>query len=278
MAQSDQSPLSTFLSQLAELAHRLIVSLAVFAAEFAFFFFFTIRRWDLGDFALYYPYPSFYESLATQFFHALVDHFVHKKFTLINIGPFDLLASTVYAAAFLAAIFSVPVWAYEIGAFVSPGLTSKEKRIIRALALPAALLFVLGALFAYEVLLPVLFDVMYQLTVSLGVEPTMSVRSFITIVVAYMAATGLSFELPVFMVALSYVGLVSYESWKAGWRWAIVACFFIALLISPGTTGGLMETVIGLTLSLLYFVGLLVVRLISGKGGRPTSENETRKS
>lgn len=259
---SDDSP-SIFLSQLAELIHRILISLAVFGAEFAFFFFFTLKRLDLGGFSIYYPYPSFFKSIATQVFQLLVAHFIYKKFTLINIGSFDALISTLYVGALLAAVFSVPVWAYEIGAFVSPGLTPKEKRVIRALAIPATVLFVLGATFAYEVVLPVLFNVIYTLTVSLGVEPTMSVRSFITIVVVYMAAMGLSFELPVFMVALSYVGLVGYETWKSGWRWAVVICFFIALLISPGATGGLMETVIGLTLSSLYFVGLLIVRIIT---------------
>lgn len=262
MSGSDEDTPSVFLSQVAELVHRALVSLAVFFVELAFFFFFEIRPHDLGSFTIYYPYPSLFGSVSTQVFHALVDHFVYKKFTLINIGSFDSLTSTLYVAAFLAAVFSVPVWAYEIGAFVSPGLTGREKRIIRALVLPAALLFVLGALFAYEVVLPILFNVMYELTLSLGVEPTMSVRSFITIVVSYMVAMGLSFELPVFMVGLSYVGLVSYQTWRSGWRWAVVVCFFIALLISPGTTGGLMETLIGLTLSSLYFVGLLAVRLI----------------
>jgi len=235
----------------------------VFAAEFCFFFFFTIRSWDAASFVLYYPYPSFFDSVATQVFHAMVNHFVYKKFTLINIGSFDALISTLYVAALLAAVFSVPVWAYEIGGFVSPGLTKKEKRVINTLAIPATILFVLGAVFAYEIVLPVLFKVIYDLTVSLGVEPTMSVRSFVTIVVAYMAAMGLSFELPIFMVGLSYVGVVSYETWRSGWRWAIVVCFFIALLISPGATGGLMETVIGLTLSSLYFAGLLTVRFLN---------------
>ncbi len=261
----DPAKNTPLLSHISELVHRLTVALVVFGVEFLFFFFFTIRRADLGSIVVYYPFPSFFDSVSTQVFHLMVDHFLYQKFTLINIGSFDTLISTLYVAALLAGVFSVPVWAYEISAFVSPALTRREKRLARALIIPATLLFVTGAFFAYWIILPVLFSVIHSLTVSLGVEPTMSVRSFITIVVAYMVALGLSFELPVFMVGLSYIGVVSYETWRAGWRWAVLGCFFIALLISPGATGGLMETVIGLTLSSLYLVGLLLVRFVVRK-------------
>ncbi len=267
-ASESNTPLLMYLS---ELIHRIIVAIVVFGAEFIFFFFFTVKRADLGLIKVYYPYPSFFNSLSTQVFHLMVVHFVYRKFTLINIGSFDSLVATLYVAALLAGVFSVPVWAYEIGAFVSPALTPRERRLIMRLIAPATVLFIGGAIFAYQVILPVLFSVIHSLTLSLGVEPTMSVRSFITIVVAYMVALGLSFELPVFMVGLSYVGLVGYETWRSGWRWAVVICFFIALLISPGATGGLMETVIGLTLSSLYFVGLILVRLIQrNRARRPT--------
>ncbi|MEM0320960.1 MAG: twin-arginine translocase subunit TatC [Thermoprotei archaeon] len=261
----DQPEHNSILSYISELSYRLTIAIIIFGVEFLFFFFFTLRRSDLGSIVVYYPYPSFFDSISTQVFHLMVDHFVYKQFTLINIGSFDALVSTLYVAALLAGVFSVPVWAYEISAFVSPALTPHEKKLAKSLVIPATILFVAGVFFAYQVVLPVLFSVMHTLTVSLGIEPTMSVRSFITIVVAYMVALGLSFELPVFMVGLSYIGIVSYETWRSGWRWAVLGCFFIALLISPGATGGLMETVIGLTLSSLYFVGLLVVRLMVRK-------------
>jgi sec-independent protein translocase protein TatC len=187
---------------------------------------------------------------------------VQNEFTLINVGSFDTLVAVLYVSALLAAIFSIPVWVYEISTFVSPALTKREKRVIRLIALPSIFLFLLGVFFAYEVVLPALFKILYLLTVALGVEPTMSVRTFVSIVIVYMLALGASFEIPMVMLALSYLRIVSYETWKRNWRWVVLICFFIALLISPGATGGLMETVIGLTLSSLYLLGLLLVKLL----------------
>jgi len=60
------------------------------------------------------------------------------------------------------------------------------------------------------------------------------------------------------MFGLSYIGAVNYSTWMKNWRYAIVVAFFIALLISPRATAGLMETTIGLTLSALCFVGALL--------------------
>jgi sec-independent protein translocase protein TatC len=227
-----------------------------------FFFFFTLKKTDFGDFSLYYPYPSFFKSISVQLFYSIRIHFVQNEFTLINVGSFDTLVAVLYVSALLAAIFSIPVWVYEISAFVSPALTKREKRVIRLIALPSIFLFLLGVFFAYEVVLPALFKILYLLTVALGVEPTMSVRTFVSIVIVYMLALGASFEIPVVMLALSYLRIVSYETWKRNWRWVVLICFFIALLISPGATGGLMETVIGLTLSSLYLLGLLLVKLL----------------
>jgi len=71
---------------------------------------------------------------------------------------------------------------------------------------------------------------------------------------------GVVFETPVVVFALSYVGLVPVETWFRNWRYAIIAAFFIALLISPGATGGIMETTIAVIVIFFYFSGALAAR------------------
>ena len=80
--------------------------------------------------------------------------------------------------------------------------------------------------------------------------------------------TGLSvifIILPVVMVTLTKFNFVGPEVWKENWRMGILVSFIIALLISPGVTGGLIETVIGLTLSGLYAAGAIVSQRVAKK-------------
>lgn len=218
---------------------------------------------SLGGLTLYYPYPDIFHSFSADAFVILKDHILPRGMELLNVNAFDVLISSFYIAAVLAAVTSSPVWAYEVVAFVSPGLKPDERRTLTYSIVPATLLFGLGAAFAYFVLLPFLFKFVYLFTVSFGVAPTLSLRSFINTVFFIMLAMGLSFQTPLIMGALSYVGIVSYSQWKSWWRYGIAVSFFVALLISPGATGGILEATIGFVLSALYFCGLLVSRLVT---------------
>jgi sec-independent protein translocase protein TatC len=141
----------------------------------------------------------------------------------------------------------------------------KEKKAIIYIILPSILLFLLGAAFAYYIILPLLFRVVLIFASDLNVIPTMSVLGFFTLVVKIIILTGLSFEMPVIIVFLSYIGLVSPQTWLKNWKYAVVVSFFIALLVSPGATGGLIESMIGLILSGLYIAGALISRIVYKK-------------
>ncbi|MEM3186082.1 MAG: twin-arginine translocase subunit TatC [Conexivisphaerales archaeon] len=262
---SDHSRLAEFMEHLSELVRRILTALAVFFIFFFLFFAFKPVWVDIGLIRLLYPYPSLFDSFAVQFFNLIKRSLLPPEMILINVNSFDTLVAVIYVAMSFALIFSLPVWIYELAVFVAPALYQNEKRILRLLLIPSTLLFVAGAMFAYYVVLPILFRFLYYLTIYTGVEPTISVRTFVSVVISYTIALGLSFELPMVMLGLTYIGVVGYKAWIKNWRYAVVVAFFIALLISPGATGGLMETTIGLTLSALYFVGALLSRHFTGR-------------
>ena len=81
-------------------------------------------------------------------------------------------------------------------------------------------------------------------------------------VLSFVIMLGLSFEYPIVIVALTYIGFADYKTWLKYWRYAVALSFIIALIISPGATGGIIETIIGLTLSGLYFLGVLISKYI----------------
>ena len=237
----------------------------MFGVFLAFFFAFKPVAYEAGGITLYYPYPSLFHSFSSILFKALEKHVLPPQMKLINIGVFDTFLASIYMAVPMAAVFSMPVWIYETWSFVSPALKPKERRLVGYVVVPASILFLAGVLFSYEILLPILFRLMYLFTVGFGIQPTISVKAFVSIALAYMIALGLCFEAPIVMVALTSVGLVEPKEWFSGWRYAMVGCFFIALLISPGATGGIMEVSIALLLFTLYIGGAAVSKVIYGR-------------
>ncbi|MDG6929328.1 MAG: preprotein translocase subunit TatC [Nitrososphaerota archaeon] len=267
-AESGQKELP-FLQHIAELIHRFLIGLGAFFAFFILFFIFKPVWVKVGSVSVFYPYPDLFQSFTTEFFNYAKQQLLPPHMLLINLSAFDTFVAILYTAMALAAIASSPIWLYEAASYLGPALKPREKTMLRAILIPATLLFLAGGLFAYKIVLPVIFKFLYNFTLSTGVEPTLGVGTFVSTVIAYIIALGLSFEIPIIMVAVSYIGLVSYDTWLKNWRYAIVGSFVTALLISPGATGGIIETTIGLTLSALYFGGGVVSRTMALRKQKP---------
>ncbi|MCY0859625.1 MAG: twin-arginine translocase subunit TatC [Sulfolobaceae archaeon] len=216
-----------------------------------------------------YKIPIIVPSLYASFSDFVVRYFINRELPtgmkLISLNPLDPIFASIYVSLYLAIFISMPIILRELWAFVAPGLYEHEKKLIKKAILPGFGLFALGSAFAYFIIIPFMLIFVYRFDLVLGVEPTLSVRAYINTIVILMFATGLAFELPLIMAGLTYLGLVSYDGWKKNWRWGVLISFIIAWLISPGTTGGLIETTIGTILSLLYFAGVLVARYIERK-------------
>ncbi|MFP3196607.1 MAG: twin-arginine translocase subunit TatC, partial [Caldivirga sp.] len=112
---------------------------------------------------------------------------------------------------------------------------------------------------------PVMFDFFLLYAKALNVAPTISLRSFVQFILALMFSMGLAFQTPLIMVLLTKFRLVKASTWWRYWRWGVLVSFIFALIISPGTTGGVIETIIGVTMSMLYITGAVISTMISRK-------------
>jgi sec-independent protein translocase protein TatC len=209
--------------------------------------------------------PSFLNSFSAIMVRYFIFSEVPKGLVIINVGAFDAIFASLEVSVLFSIIFSMPVILTELWKFVSPGLYEIERREMRVFIIPAVLLFLAGAAFAYFIVIPVLLLVVKLYTASLHIAAYVSIRSFITIVIGFMVSFGAAFELPVVMVTLTRFGFVEGRTWMENWRYGVLFSFIIALILSPGVTGGLIETIIGLTLSSLYIVGALICKRIQAK-------------
>ncbi|MFP3283476.1 MAG: twin-arginine translocase subunit TatC [Nitrososphaeria archaeon] len=250
---AERRPLLSHISELLRRLRRILVALGVT--------FFLTAAFDVRDVSLYgvtipVPYPSIYDSVSSRLIRAFIYNELPPGLHLININPFDPLFASLYVSFFLSLFVAIPVAVRELWAFVSPGLYKHERNAIKYAVLPAFGLFAAGSAFAYLVVVPLMMDFVLHYTQVLGVEPTLSLRAFVSMVISLTVATGVAFEYPLVMGVLTFLGVVGARTWRRNWRWGVLGAFIIAWIISPGTTGGIMETVIGIILSALYFVGV----------------------
>ena len=132
------------------------------------------------------------------------------------LGPLNLQISVAIVSG---VILASPIWLYQLWAFVSPALHSKEKKYSVVFIAVATPFFVMGAALAYWIL-PLAIRVL------LGFTPTtltnlIKFSDYLTFVLHLILVFGLAFELPVFLVALNFAGVLSGKSILKPWRIAV---------------------------------------------------------
>lgn len=251
-----------FLDYLDELIGRLRGSIILFVLIFIFTFLFGLKSLEFLGYKIYYPFPDFYHSISIMVVDLIEERLVPPGFILINISPFDTVVTIAYTSIAISLLITIPFLTYQIIKFSVPALYPRERKGIYYAIIPIFLLFIGGILFSLIVILPLLFRVILILSHSLHVLPTMGIKNFISIIFLISIGMGVIFETPVIIVLLSYFKIIKPDVWIRNWRYAIIGAFFVALLISPGATGGIMEVTIAIVIIMLYFVGALIARKV----------------
>ena len=115
-------------------------------------------------------------------------------------------------------------------------------------------------MFAYAFVIPPTFKALYAYTAVTGVTSLFSMETFVSSVVTFMMITGVLFLLPVFMILLSFLGIIPPPFWWEHWRYAQVAFLVFSAIITLDGSGVSM-VLLSLPLSGLYAVGATVAHL-----------------
>jgi len=164
--------------------------------------------------------------------------------------PFKLTLST-------AILLAIPVLLYQLWAFIAPGLYKHEKKIVFPLMLASTLLFLLGIMFAYYVVFPLIFGFLTQAAPE-GVAVMTDISSYLDFVLKLFFAFGLAFEVPIATLLLVWTGASSIESLKQKRPYIIVGSFVIGMLLTPPDV--ISQTLLALPVWLLFELGLLCAR------------------
>lgn len=140
---------------------------------------------------------------------------------------------TPFKLTFFVAIFiAMPYLLYQIWAFIAPALYRNEKRLAKPIFVSSIALFYLGVAFAYFIVLPPIFMFFEAITPD-DVALMPDITTFLSLVIKLFFAFGLAFEIPVATVILITAGVMSPDSLVKKRPYVIVACFVIAMLMTP---------------------------------------------
>ncbi len=207
---------------------------------------------------LYYPFPNPFDNIAAQVIVIMKHQLLPSTVQLIQTAPGQALFAQFYVAALLGIVFGMPIVVKEFIGFISPALQKKERSIIKTITLPAIGLFATGSLFSYLVATPAFLKFLYQYGISSELLTFLNVVDFITFVVQFLLAFGISFQLPLIMYALSTSGLIDAKFWRKNIRYAIIIIVILGALITPDGSGITMWFISGPMMA-LYLIGMFVI-------------------
>jgi len=210
-------------------------------------------------FRFYYPYPNPFENIAVQLTLLLKDTLLPPEVKFIQTAPGQAFFAQIHISLLLSIICSIPIIAREVFAFIYPALSTKTTTAIYKITLPILLLFIMGIVFSYLLVIPFTLSFLYKYGESLGAETFVTVSDFMTFVLQFMLGFGLAFQLPVIMFGLSLTGLVDSTFWSKNLRYAIVIIAIFGALITPDGSGITMWFV-SIPMIVLYVLGIMIIR------------------
>ncbi|MGB0743407.1 MAG: twin-arginine translocase subunit TatC, partial [Opitutales bacterium] len=153
---------------------------------------------------------------------------------LITYRPMGVI-SVLFQVALLGGLtLSMPFVLYFMASFIAPGLTEKERRVLRPSCLAAFTLFIAGVAFAFFVILPLTLAFSVRLNQFFGFELLWAASDYYNMVVWFSLATGIFFQFPLLIVILVYLRILPVEKLKKIRRGMFVGLMVFSALLSPG--------------------------------------------
>ncbi|MDO9224822.1 MAG: twin-arginine translocase subunit TatC [Pseudomonadota bacterium] len=225
----------TFISHLIELRDRLLRAVIAWIILFVCLFPFANDLYTLLAEPMLAKLPEGGQMIATEV-----------------VTPFFVPIKVAMMTAF---IITLPYILYQVWAFIAPGLYSHEKKFIVPMVAASFLLFACGMAFAYFLVFPVVFGFIIGIA-PVGVAVMTDINKYLDFVITMFLAFGITFEVPIVVVALAYTGMVEIKQFKEARPYVVVGAFVIGAIFTPPDV--VSQFMLAVPLWLLYELGVII--------------------
>lgn len=242
-----QAPL---LEHLIELRTRLVRAVAALGVAFAICLYFA-------------------EDIFALLVRPLASAFPNGEGRLIYTKLYEAFFVEIKVALFAAFFVSFPVIANQLWAFIAPGLYAREKRAFLPFLIATPVLFALGASLAYFLVMPTAFRWFLGFegtTAGIPQEALPAMGDYLSLVMHFILAFGISFLLPVLLMLLNRAGLVSRAQLVTARRYVVVGVFIVAALITPPDV--ISQLLLAIPLLVLFEGSLVLMRISERRAER----------
>ena len=184
---------------------------------------------------------------------------VNPGLDLVYITPSELLAVYIKISFIIAIVICSPVTIYQIWAFIEKGLYKNEKIYIAITLVFGVMLFVIGVLFCYFLVLPTTLDFFIRIAIE-EVTSMISIDSYVSFVNTMLLSFGVVFELPVLVFLLTKLEILKPEFLKKNRGIIIVGIFVVAAFITPPDV--ISQIMLALPLMLLMEISILICTFV----------------
>ena len=211
----------------------------------------------IGIFLLLFPFANdiyyfFAKPLLIQM-QSINASIISTKLSATFIVPFKI-------TLFCAFIISLPPIFWQIWLFVSPGLYRKEKFFIFWALIMSYILFILGTLFVYSLVFPIIFNFFISMTPN-EVDLMVDISSYLEMIVALFLAFGFAFQIPIILVSLVKFKWVKLKSIQKNRPFLIVIAFIFGAIFTPPDV--ISQILLAFPMIFLFELGVLFAKKIT---------------
>ena len=202
---------------------------------------------------------TFYEPIL-EWMMVPVKHALPAGTSMIAVEIQETFFTAMKVAFFGGFIISLPVIFWQLWLFLAPGLYDHEKKLVVPFVFFATLMFLLGAAFAYYIVVPVGFDFLIAFGNSV-VSVLPSIGKYVGFFTKLLIGFGIAFELPVITFFLAKIGLVNDQMLKDFFRYAVVLIFIVAAVLTPPDV--ISQVLMAAPLLILYGVSIYIAKVFN---------------
>ncbi|MCK6376998.1 MAG: twin-arginine translocase subunit TatC [Zoogloea sp.] len=239
----------TFISHLVELRDRLLRAVVAVVVVFV-----CLMPWA-GD---------IYDILAHPMMQALPEG--TRMIATGVVTPFFVPMKVTLLVAFVIAL---PFVLYQAWCFIAPGLYAHEKRLGLPLVVGSTVLFLAGMAFCYFFVFGTVFKFIAQFAPK-SITPAPDIEQYLAFVMSMFLAFGITFEVPVFVIVLTKMGIVDVAKLKEARPYVIVGAFVVAAVVTPPDV--VSQLMLAIPMCLLYELGIFLARFVTKREPEAVAE------